>query len=282
MRACVCVCMCVCVYVMGFTRLRVCVNICVCGRVCVWPWQVLYKLAEAQLSKQYHYDFKLRALKSVLVMAGGLKRGSPEFDESTILMRALRDMNMPKFIFADVPLFAGLITDLFPGLDCPRVRYPDFNGAVESVLRDGRADLVGMARQLLADPDWPVKVRAGRADAVVRTPRVERRRAERWLYVGDFVTRVPIVVAFFAFVEFDSCGRYSVMEGSLLHATSCVRMCARKMKSNHALALNTASTVHLGVSTFAQRANYIYVCTPSRIRARPAVQCRRHRPRLTL
>ena len=62
---------------------------------------VLYKLAEAQLSKQYHYDFKLRALKSVLVMAGGLKRGAPEYDESTILMRALRDMNMPKFIAGD-------------------------------------------------------------------------------------------------------------------------------------------------------------------------------------
>ena len=95
---------------------------------------VLYKLAEAQLSKQYHYDFKLRALKSVLVMAGGLKRASPEYDESTILMRALRDMNMPKFIYADVPLFRGLIGDLFPGLDCPRVRYPSFNDAVEQAM----------------------------------------------------------------------------------------------------------------------------------------------------
>ena len=97
---------------------------------------VLYALAEAQLSKQYHYDFKLRALKSVLVMAGELKRAAPEFDESTILMRALRDMNMPKFVYADVPLFAGLIGDLFPGLDCPRVRYPDFNDAIEGALRD--------------------------------------------------------------------------------------------------------------------------------------------------
>ena len=97
---------------------------------------VLYRLAEAQLSKQYHYDFKLRALKSVLVMAGGLKRGSPEFDESTILMRALRDMNMPKFIYADVPLFRGLIADLFPGLDCPRVRYPSFNDAVEQAMTE--------------------------------------------------------------------------------------------------------------------------------------------------
>ena len=95
---------------------------------------VLYQLAKEQLSKQYHYDFGLRALKSVLVMAGGLKRESPEFDESTILMRALRDMNMPKFIFADVPLFRGLIGDLFPGLDCPRVRYASFNDAVEAAI----------------------------------------------------------------------------------------------------------------------------------------------------
>ena len=42
---------------------------------------VLYKLAAGQLSKQSHYDFGLRALKSVLVMAGELKRGSPHLDE---------------------------------------------------------------------------------------------------------------------------------------------------------------------------------------------------------
>lgn len=52
-------------------------------------------------------------------------------------MRALRDMNLPKFVFEDVPLFLGLISDLFPGLDCPRVRYPNFNDAVEEVLEDG-------------------------------------------------------------------------------------------------------------------------------------------------
>ena len=42
---------------------------------------VLYKLASGQLSKQSHYDFGLRALKAVLVMAGELKRGSPELNE---------------------------------------------------------------------------------------------------------------------------------------------------------------------------------------------------------
>uniref|UniRef100_K7FM63 Dynein axonemal heavy chain 10 n=1 Tax=Pelodiscus sinensis TaxID=13735 RepID=K7FM63_PELSI len=97
---------------------------------------VLYKLAREQLSKQHHYDFGLRALKSVLVMAGELKRGSPDLHEDVVLMRALRDMNLPKFVFEDVPLFLGLISDLFPGLDCPRVRYPNFNDAVEQVLEE--------------------------------------------------------------------------------------------------------------------------------------------------
>ncbi|KAG5280454.1 hypothetical protein AALO_G00060150 [Alosa alosa] len=99
---------------------------------------VLYKLAREQLSKQSHYDFGLRALKSVLVMAGELKRGSPDLNEDVVLMRALRDMNLPKFVFEDVPLFLGLISDLFPGLDCPRVRYPSFNDAVEQILQENK------------------------------------------------------------------------------------------------------------------------------------------------
>jgi dynein heavy chain len=103
---------------------------------------VLYKLSKGQLSKQHHYDFGLRALKSVLVMAGALKRGSPDLPEDLVLMRALRDMNLPKFIYEDVPLFLGLIKDLFPGLECPRMRYPDFNGAVEDILRDQKYELL--------------------------------------------------------------------------------------------------------------------------------------------
>ena len=76
---------------------------------------VLYKLAREQLSKAFHYDFGLRALKSVLVMAGALKRAAPEMAEALVLMRALRDMNLPKLVFDDVPLFLGLVRDLFPG-----------------------------------------------------------------------------------------------------------------------------------------------------------------------
>ena len=99
---------------------------------------VLYKLAREQLSKQYHYDFGLRALKSVLVMAGQLKRTYMELPEDIVLMRALRDMNMPKFVYDDVPLFYGLINDLFPGLDAPRVGYEDLKEKITQELDNKR------------------------------------------------------------------------------------------------------------------------------------------------
>nr|XP_034835442.1 dynein heavy chain 10, axonemal [Maniola hyperantus] len=99
---------------------------------------VLYKVAREQLSKQSHYDWGLRALTAVLRMAGKLRSNSPGLSEIMVLMRALRDMNHPKFVFDDVPLFLGLIKDLFPGLECPRVGYPDFNAEVIDVLeKDG-------------------------------------------------------------------------------------------------------------------------------------------------
>nr|CAK6928266.1 unnamed protein product [Fasciola hepatica] len=77
----------------------------------------LYRLAKEQLSQQYHYDFGLRALRSLLVMAGHMRRTSPSLREDQLLMRALRDSNMPKLIREDVPLFMGLIQDLFPGIE---------------------------------------------------------------------------------------------------------------------------------------------------------------------
>ncbi|XP_058060896.1 dynein axonemal heavy chain 10 [Anopheles bellator] len=95
---------------------------------------VLYRMAREQLSKQHHYDWGLRSLNAVLRMAGVNKRKAPDVPEAATLMRTLFDMNFPKFVFDDVPLFMGLIKDLFPGVDYPRVGYPDFNEAVKEVL----------------------------------------------------------------------------------------------------------------------------------------------------
>lgn len=46
-------------------------------------------------------------------------------------MRALRDFNIPKIVTDDVPVFMGLIGDLFPALDIPRKRDLDFEKNVK-------------------------------------------------------------------------------------------------------------------------------------------------------
>jgi dynein heavy chain, axonemal len=56
----------------------------------------------------------MRAVKSVLVMAGQLKRGNPKMPEDSLLIKAMKDSNIPKFVKEDLPLFNAIIIDLFP------------------------------------------------------------------------------------------------------------------------------------------------------------------------
>jgi dynein heavy chain len=65
----------------------------------------------------------MRAVKSVLVMAGSLRRKNPDLPEDVVLIRAMRDSNVPKFLEHDLPLFKGIITDLFPGVLIKDIDY---------------------------------------------------------------------------------------------------------------------------------------------------------------
>uniref|UniRef100_A0A803TV97 Dynein axonemal heavy chain 17 n=1 Tax=Anolis carolinensis TaxID=28377 RepID=A0A803TV97_ANOCA len=94
----------------------------------------LYQLCKELLSKQDHYDWGLRAIKSVLVVAGSLKRGDPDRPEDQVLMRSLRDFNVPKIVTDDMPVFMGLIGDLFPALDVPRKRDLSFESFVKQAV----------------------------------------------------------------------------------------------------------------------------------------------------
>ncbi|NXP60283.1 DYH17 protein, partial [Chloropsis cyanopogon] len=109
----------------------------------------LYTLCKELLSKQDHYDWGLRAIKSVLVVAGSLKRGDPGSAEDQVLMRALRDFNIPKIVTDDLPVFLGLIGDLFPALDVPRKRDLNF----EKVIRESVLEL-----KLQAEENFVLKV----------------------------------------------------------------------------------------------------------------------------
>ena len=98
----------------------------------------LYILCSEQLSQQPHYDYGLRAVKSVLVMAGGLKRANPDLDEDLVLIRALRDSNVPKFLADDLPLFAAIVQDLFPGVTIPDNDYGELAVALdEEIVKAG-------------------------------------------------------------------------------------------------------------------------------------------------
>ncbi|XP_071977799.1 dynein axonemal heavy chain 11-like isoform X1 [Engystomops pustulosus] len=97
----------------------------------------LYTLCRQLLSKQDHYDWGLRAIKSVLVVAGSLKREDRSRPEDQVLMRALRDFNLPKIVTNDVTIFLGLICDLFPLLEVPRKR----DVKLEQMVRQSIAEL---------------------------------------------------------------------------------------------------------------------------------------------
>ena len=64
--------------------------------------------------------------------------------------------------------FAGVTAKLKPHVQVPviatnRINMPD---VAERILADGNADMVSLARPLLADPEWANKARAGRAHAI--------------------------------------------------------------------------------------------------------------------
>jgi len=65
----------------------------------------------------------MRAVKSVLVMAGSLKWGNPTMLENEVLIKAMRDSNIPKFLADDLPLFNALVQDLFPDNKAEQPNY---------------------------------------------------------------------------------------------------------------------------------------------------------------
>uniref|UniRef100_A0A336KP21 Dynein heavy chain, cytoplasmic n=1 Tax=Culicoides sonorensis TaxID=179676 RepID=A0A336KP21_CULSO len=114
-----------------------------------------FKLCDEQLSNQSHYDFGLRALKSVLISAGNVKRdrimkiketmtqqGETTIDEAVIaeqlpeqeiLIQSVCETMVPKLVAEDIPLLFSLLNDVFPNVGYTRAEMKGLKNEIRKV-----------------------------------------------------------------------------------------------------------------------------------------------------
>jgi dynein heavy chain len=131
------------------------------GRILAKKMVTTFKLASEQLSSQDHYDYGMRAVRSVINAAGLLKADFPDTNEHQLLLRALRDVNVPKFLKDDIPLFENIIIDLFPGIKKPEVDYGDLDKAISIACEKYNVQIVDLFYQKIMQLYDTIQVRHG-------------------------------------------------------------------------------------------------------------------------
>uniref|UniRef100_A0A3Q1I1J7 Cytoplasmic dynein 2 heavy chain 1 n=1 Tax=Anabas testudineus TaxID=64144 RepID=A0A3Q1I1J7_ANATE len=108
----------------------------------------VFNLARELLTPQQHYDWGLRALKTVLKACGSLlqqQRRSHDKDkiqESSLVVQALRLNTMSKLTFADSSRFDALVRDVFSGVNFTDVEDQILMHALEHVYKEARLELI--------------------------------------------------------------------------------------------------------------------------------------------
>ena len=104
----------------------------------------LFTLSRQLLSPQQHYDWGLRALKTILVVSGRLifeerKKAGKEVNaetEAELLIKAIRINTLSKLTFPDMRKFKLLLKDIFPGIKSEDITYPELEEAIVIVLKE--------------------------------------------------------------------------------------------------------------------------------------------------
>ena len=101
----------------------------------------LFQLSQQLLSPQRHYDWGLRALKTVLRIGGQLiqneRKAGKDVDASTerlLLIQALRVNTLSKLTYSDGLRFDALVSDVFPGVQVKEIDYKQVEDAVQQVV----------------------------------------------------------------------------------------------------------------------------------------------------
>ncbi|XP_071990308.1 cytoplasmic dynein 2 heavy chain 1 isoform X1 [Engystomops pustulosus] len=108
----------------------------------------IFNLARELLTPQQHYDWGLRALKTVLRGCGNLlqplkKNGAKlNISESHIVVQALRLNTMSKLTFADCSRCDALIKDVFPGIDFKDVEYVELSAALQQAFEEANLEII--------------------------------------------------------------------------------------------------------------------------------------------
>uniref|UniRef100_A0A8C4HFM9 Cytoplasmic dynein 2 heavy chain 1 n=1 Tax=Dicentrarchus labrax TaxID=13489 RepID=A0A8C4HFM9_DICLA len=102
----------------------------------------IFNLARELLTPQQHYDWGLRALKTVLKACGSLLQQQRRIQESSLVVQALRLNTMSKLTFADSSRFDALVKDVFSGVNFTDVEDQILMQALEQVYKEARLELI--------------------------------------------------------------------------------------------------------------------------------------------
>ena len=101
---------------------------------------LLFSMSKESLSNQTHYDFGLRAMKSVLTNAGQLIRANPITDdenratnESRLLVSSIVNALFPKLLSPDLIKLKRLMDDIFPGITAQSITQTELLSTIKEV-----------------------------------------------------------------------------------------------------------------------------------------------------